>query len=87
VVLPSGHCTDRIVTAQLYYIGSRSGLFSLNNKDVNMLKTKQHVSAKTHRHLLEEPKEVYASFINCRNICQYQHHCIVQFFDQPVYFV
>jgi len=38
-------------------------LFSLNNKDINMLKTKQHVSAKRIVNLLEEPKEVYASLL------------------------
>lgn len=43
--------------------GAEVALFSLNNKDVNMLKTKQHVSAKRIITLLEEPKEVYASLL------------------------
>ncbi len=43
--------------------GAEVALFSLNNKDVNMLKTKQHVSAKRIISLLEEPKEVYASLL------------------------
>lgn len=43
--------------------GAEVALFSLNNKDVNMLKTKQHVSAKRIVNLLEEPKEVYASLL------------------------
>jgi putative hemolysin len=43
--------------------GAEVALFSLNNKDVNMLKTKQHVSAKRIVKLLEEPKEVYASLL------------------------
>ncbi|MES1197911.1 MAG: gliding motility-associated protein GldE [Chitinophagaceae bacterium] len=43
--------------------GAEVALFSLNNKDVNMLKTKQHVSAKRIINLLEEPKEVYASLL------------------------
>jgi len=43
--------------------GAEVALFSLNNKDVNMLKTKQHVSAKRIVTLLEEPKEVYASLL------------------------
>ncbi len=43
--------------------GAEVALFSLNNKDVNMLKTKQHVSAKRIVSLLEEPKEVYASLL------------------------
>lgn len=43
--------------------GAEVALFSLNKKDVNMLKTKQHVSAKRIVNLLEEPKEVYASLL------------------------
>jgi putative hemolysin len=43
--------------------GAEVALFSLNNKDVNMLKTKQHVSAKRIVGLLKEPKEVYASLL------------------------
>jgi len=43
--------------------GAEVALFSLNNKDVNMLKTKQHASAKRIVNLLEEPKEVYASLM------------------------
>jgi CBS domain containing-hemolysin-like protein len=43
--------------------GAEVALFSLNNKDVNMLKTKQHVSAKRIVKLLEEPKAVYASLL------------------------
>ena len=43
--------------------GSEVALFSLNKKDLDMLKTKQHVSAKRIVTLLEEPKEVYASLL------------------------
>ena len=43
--------------------GAEVALFSLNNKDVNMLKTKQHASAKRIVTLLEESKEVYASLL------------------------
>jgi len=43
--------------------GAEVALFSLNNKDLNMLKTKQHSSAKRIVNLLEEPKEVYASLL------------------------
>ncbi len=52
--------------------GAEVALFSLNKKDVNMLKTKQHVSAKRIVTLLEEPKEVYASLLiagTLVNIC------------------
>jgi gliding motility-associated protein GldE len=43
--------------------GAEVALFSLNSKDVNMLKTKQHASAKRIINLLEESKEVYASLL------------------------
>lgn len=43
--------------------GAEVALFSLNNKDVNILKTKQHSAAKRIISLLEEPKEVYASLL------------------------
>jgi putative hemolysin len=52
--------------------GAEVALFSLNRKDINMLKTKQHVSAKRIVNLLEEPKEVYASLLiagTLVNIC------------------
>jgi gliding motility-associated protein GldE len=43
--------------------GAEVALFSLNSKDVNILKTKQHTAAKRIISLLEEPKEVYASLL------------------------
>lgn len=43
--------------------GAEVALFSLNSKDLNMLKTKQHASAKRIVSLLEEPKEVYVSLL------------------------
>ena len=43
--------------------GAEVALFSLNNRVVNMLKTKQHSAAKRIVTLLEEPKEVYASLM------------------------
>jgi gliding motility-associated protein GldE len=43
--------------------GGEVALFSLENKDINMLKTKQHPAAKRIINLLEEPKEVYASLL------------------------
>lgn len=43
--------------------GAEVALFSLNNKDINMLKTKQHAAAKRIVSLLEESKEVYASLL------------------------
>ena len=41
--------------------GSQVAIFSLNDKDLNMLKTKQHTGARRIISLLDEPKEVYAS--------------------------
>ena len=43
--------------------GAEVALFSLDDKDVNMLKTKQHSAARRIVNLLEEPKEVYASLL------------------------
>ncbi len=43
--------------------GAEVALFSLNNKDINMLKTKQHPSARRIVDLLEESKEVYTSLL------------------------
>jgi len=43
--------------------GAEVALFSLNNKDINMLKTKQHPSARRIVNLLEESKEVYTSLL------------------------
>ncbi len=52
--------------------GAEVALFSLNSKDVNMLKTKQHAAARRITDLLEEPKEVYTSLLiagTFMNIC------------------
>jgi len=52
--------------------GSEVALFSLNTKDINMLKTKQHAAAKRITDLLDEPKEVYTSLLiagTFMNIC------------------
>jgi putative hemolysin len=43
--------------------GAEVALFSLNNKDINVLKTKQHAGAKRIITLLEEPKAVYTSLL------------------------
>lgn len=43
--------------------GAEVALFSLSRKDLDVLKTKHHVSAKRIVGLLEEPKEVYASLL------------------------
>lgn len=43
--------------------GAEVAIFSLNEKDVNMLKTKQHPAARRIIDILEEPKEVFASLL------------------------
>lgn len=43
--------------------GAEVALFSLSSKDINMLKTKQHASARRIVSLLDESKEVYASLL------------------------
>ena len=43
--------------------GAEVALFSLSRKDIDVLKTKQHISARRIVNLLEEPKEVYASLL------------------------
>lgn len=43
--------------------GAEVAIFSLNNRDVNMLKTKQHPAARKIINFLEEPKEVFASLL------------------------
>lgn len=43
--------------------GAEVALFSLGSKDVNMLKTKQHTSARRIVELLDESKEVYTSLL------------------------
>jgi putative hemolysin len=43
--------------------GAEAALFSLGNKDINLLKTKQHSAARRITDLLDEPKELYASLL------------------------
>ncbi|HMR90985.1 MAG TPA: gliding motility-associated protein GldE [Chitinophagaceae bacterium] len=43
--------------------GAEVAIFSLNNRDVNMLKTKQHPAARRIIQFLDEPKEVFASLL------------------------
>ena len=46
--------------------GAEVALFSLTIRDINLLKTKQHPAARRITHLLNEPKEVYASLLIAR---------------------
>ena len=43
--------------------GAEVAIFSLNSKDINMLKTKQHAAARKIINFLDEPKEVFASLL------------------------
>ena len=43
--------------------GAQVAIFSLNSKDINMLKTKQHPAARRIIDILEEPKEVFVSLL------------------------
>jgi putative hemolysin len=63
-----------IVLLLLVFImsGAQVALFSLNNKDMNVLKTRQNPAARRIVNLLEEPKEVFASLLiagTFSNIC------------------
>ncbi len=52
--------------------GSQAAIFSLEAKDINMLKTKQQPAARRIIHLLDEPKEVYVSMLIAKivvNVC------------------
>ena len=73
--------------------GAEVALFSLTNKDVNLLKTKQHPAARRIINLLKEPKEVFASlmiasiFINI-SIIVLGNFLISQFFSfREIHFI
>jgi gliding motility-associated protein GldE len=74
--------------------GAEVAIFSLNEKDINVLKTKQHPAAKRIINFLEEPKEVFASLLIAStflNIClivligflinQYLPYGMIRIFD------
>ena len=52
-----------LMTLSFFIAAGEVALFSLNSKDINMLKTKQHSSARRIVDLLDEPKEVYTSLL------------------------
>ncbi len=49
--------------------GTQAAIFSLDDKDVDVLKTKQQVSSKRILALLEEPKSVYVSMLIAKTFC------------------
>ena len=52
-----------LMALSFFIAAGEVALFSLHSKDINMLKTKQHSSARRIVDLLEEPKEVYTSLL------------------------
>jgi gliding motility-associated protein GldE len=52
-----------LMTLSFFIAAGEVALFSLHSKDINMLKTKQHSSARRIVDLLDEPKEVYTSLL------------------------
>jgi gliding motility-associated protein GldE len=52
-----------LMVLSFFIAAGEVALFSLNHKDINMLKTKQHSAARRIVDLLEEPKEVYTSLL------------------------
>ena len=52
-----------LMTLSFFIAAGEVAIFSLHSKDINMLKTKQHSSARRIVDLLEEPKEVYTSLL------------------------
>ena len=52
-----------LMTLSFFIAAGEVSLFSLHSKDINMLKTKQHSSARRIVDLLDEPKEVYTSLL------------------------
>src|SRR5215510_9956200 len=52
-----------LMTLSFFIAAGEVALFSLHNKDINMLKTKQHSSARRIVDLLDEPKAVYTSLL------------------------
>lgn len=61
-----------LLTLVFIISGAEVAIFSLNEKDINMLKTKQHPAARRIINLLDEPKELFASLLiagTFLNIC------------------
>ena len=52
-----------LMALSFFIAAGEVAIFSLHSKDINMLKTKQHSSARRIVDLLEEPKEVYTSLL------------------------
>jgi putative hemolysin len=64
--------------------GAEVALFSLQNKDLNMLKTKQHAAARRITSLLEERKAVYISLLIAGGIFNISIVVLANFLLTPV---
>lgn len=64
--------------------GAEVALFSLHNRDVNMLKTKQHAAARRLTSLLEERKAVYTSLLIASGVFNISIIILTNFLLSPV---
>src|SRR6476661_9778114 len=64
--------------------GAEVALFSLQNKDINMLKTKQHAAARRITNLLEERKAVYTSLLIANGVFNISIIILANFFLSQV---
>src|SRR5690242_7509152 len=64
--------------------GAEVALFSLQNKDVNVLKTKQHAAARRITNLLEERKAVYTSLLIANGVFNISIIILANFFLSQV---
>lgn len=73
-----------LITLSFIASGAEVALFSLQSKDVNMLKTKQHAAARRIITLLEERKEVYTSLLIASTFFNIGIIILVNFLLTPV---
>jgi gliding motility-associated protein GldE len=64
--------------------GAEVALFSLQNKDLNMLKTKQHAAARRITNLLEERKAVYTSLLIAGGVFNISIIILTNFLLSPI---
>src|SRR3954462_5196549 len=64
--------------------GAEVALFSLQNRDVNMLKTKQHAAARRLTTLMEERKAVYTSLLIASGVFNISIIILSNFLLSPV---
>src|SRR4051812_14909238 len=64
--------------------GAEVALFSLQNRDVNMLKTKQHMAARRIITLLDERKAVYTSLLIASGVFNISIVILANFLLSPI---